>query len=174
VMICNHWDYATEISKLSMLSTAGDRRGEKLSSSAAFRSAAESIDSGVSLFAWLEPSEARPWLDLVAEDVAIARFRDSMDAKYAAERPGIESRLKQQLFQTDGRLNSDQQSQLDDAVDAALEELDADERVRMVPAYRDEFNQGFLPLQWLDWASLMLKVNRRKASIVLDGALELD
>jgi hypothetical protein len=174
VMICNHWDFATKISKLSMLSTAGDRQGEKLSSSAAFRSAVESIDAGVSLFAWVEPSEAGPWLDLVAEDVAIARFRDSMDAKYAAERPGIESRLKQQLFQTDGRLNSDQQRQLDNAVDAALEELDADERARRVPAYRDEFQQDFLPLQWLDWASLMLKVNRRKASIVLDGALELD
>lgn len=174
VMICNHWDFATEVSRLSMLSTAGDRRGEKLSSTEAFRAAAESVDAGASLFAYMEPSEARPWLDLVAEDIAVARFRDSMDAKYAAERPGIESRLKQQLFQTSGRLNSDQQRQLDDAVDEALGELDADERARMVPLYRAEFQQGYLPMMWLDWASLMLKANRRKASIVLDGELELE
>ena len=174
VMICNHWDYATKISELSMRSIAGDPRKEKLSSTDKFRSAMDSIEAGVSLFVWMEPSEARPWLDKVAEDYAVARFRDSMDQKYAAERPGIESRLKQQLFNTDGRLSADQQRQLDNAVDQALEELDADERARQVPAFREEFQQGLLPLQWLDWASLMLKANRRKASIVLDGALRLD
>lgn len=174
VMICNHWDYATKISELSMRSIAGDPRKEKLSSTDKFRSAMDSIEAGVSLFVWMEPSEARPWLDKVAEDYAVARFRDSMDQKYAAERPGIESRLKQQLFNTDGRLSADQQRQLDNAVDQALEELDADERARQVPAFREEFQQGLLPLQWLDWASLMLKANRRKASIVVDGALRLD
>ena len=155
-------------------SIAGDPRKEKLSSTDKFRSAMDSIEAGVSLFVWMEPSEARPWLDKVAEDYAVARFRDSMDQKYAAERPGIESRLKQQLFNTDGRLSADQQRQLDNAVDQALEELDADERARQVPAFREEFQQGLLPLQWLDWASLMLKANRRKASIVVDGALRLD
>lgn len=174
VMICNHWDYATEISKLSMLSTAGDRKKEKLSSSDDFRSAIDSIDGGASLFVWLEPSEARPWLDKVADDFAVARFRDAMDQKYASERPAIERRLKQELFNTDGRLNGDQQRQLDDAVDQALEELDADERARQVPAFRAEFQQGLLPLQWMDWAALVLKANRRKASIVLDGELSLD
>ena len=174
VMICNQWDFATEISRLSMLSTAGDRQNEKLSSTDNFRSAIDSVDGGASLFVWLEPSEARPWLDLVAEDFAVARFRDAMDQKYASERPAIERRLKQEMFNTDGRLNGEQQRQLNDAVDQAMEELDAGERARQVPSFRAEFQQGLLPLQWMDWASLVLKANRRKASIVLDGALQLD
>ena len=174
VMICNQWDFATEISRLAMLSTAGDRRKEKLSSTDNFRSAIDSVNGGASLFVWLEPSEARPWLDLVAEDVAMARFRDTMDQKYATERPAIEQRLKQEMFNTNGRLNGDQQRQLNDAVDQAMEELDAGERERQVPTYRAEFQQGLLPLQWMDWAALVLKANRRKASIVLDGELQLN
>lgn len=172
VLISNHWDYATEISKLSMLSV--DSQKQKLSSSDAFRSSLDSLDAGANLFVWLEPSEAQPWLELVAEDFAVARFRDAMDQKYASERPAIERRLKQEMFNTDGRLNADQQRQLDNAVDAALEELDSSERGRLVPAYRDEFLQGLLPAQWMDWMALSLKADRRKAAIVLDGALQLD
>lgn len=174
VMICNQWDFATEISRLSMLSTAGDRQNEKLSSTDHFRSAIDSVDGGASLFVWLEPSEARLWLDRVAEDFAVARFRDAMDQKYVSERPAIERRLKREMFNADGRLNGEQQRQLNDAVDQAMEELDAGERARQVPSFRAEFQQGLLPLQWMDWASLVLKANRRKASIVLDGALQLD
>ncbi|MCH2100398.1 MAG: hypothetical protein MK209_00525 [Planctomycetes bacterium] len=174
VMVCNHWDYATNISQLAMTSTAGDRKKEKLSSSDSFRSAIDSVDGGASLFAWLEPSEARPWLDLVAEDFAVARFRDVMDQKYISERPTIERRLKQEMFGAEGRLNGNQQRQLNDAVDQAMEGLDIGERARQVSAFQAEFQQGLLPLQWMDWAALMLKANRRKASIVMDGALQLD
>lgn len=174
VMICNHWDLATQVSKLSMTSSAGDRAKEKLSSTDAFKSAEDSIEGGASVFVWLEPSEAQHWFDGVADDVAISRFRDLMDQKYRDQRPQIESRLKQEMFGTDGRLSAQDQRKLDNAVDEELGKMDAGERAQRVPAFRTEFREGLLPLQWLDWVSITLKADRRDASITLDGELELD
>ena len=122
----------------------------------------------------MEPSEAEYWLDGVASDVAVRRFRDLMDQKYASQRPQIERRLKQEMFGTDGRLSAADQRKLDDAVDEELGKMDADERAQQVPAFRTEFREGLLPMQWLDWVAITLKADRRDASITLDGELELD
>jgi len=173
VMICNSWDYATEISRLSMLSTAGDRKSEKLSSADAFKEAIDAVEGGASLFTWLEPSEALPWIELVGRSAAEAQFKDWLDQQYASERPAIEKRIKQERFGTSGRLNSKQQSELDDAVDDALGELAADQRDSRLPQLEQEFQQGLLPMQWLDWASLVIKASKKDANLVLNGQLDL-
>lgn len=174
IVLCNHWDYATEIVQAAMASDTGDNARLKLSKRDGFRSALTSVKNGASMFVYIDPSEAWQWIDKLAADVALGQFKDYMDQRYASERPAISKRLSQEMFGTDGRLPAADQRKLDDAVDTELLKLGESEREGRVREHKIDFMNGVLPLKWFDWISVGLRTKRKEASVVLSGGLDLE
>ncbi|MBC8405243.1 MAG: hypothetical protein H8E15_08455 [Planctomycetes bacterium] len=174
IVLCNHWDYATDIVKAAMASPLGTEADIKLLKRDGFRDALASVKNGAGLFLYLDPSEAWEWIDELAADVALGEFKDYMDQRYSNERPAITKRLGQELFGTDGRLSAADQRTLDDAVDEELLKLGQSEREGRVRELKINFLNDLLPLKWFDWLSIGLKTNRKSASTVLSGGLDLD
>ena len=174
IVLCNSWDYAEDITQAAMASSSGSKSNLKLSKRAGFRHALGSLESGASLFLYLDPSEAWHWLDKLADDIALSGFKDWMDQRYSTERPGIAKRLSQELFGTTGRLSASDHRKLDDAIDDELIEMSTSEQGSRLPELKTNFMNGVLPLKWFDWMAIGLKASRKSASISFSGQLDLE
>jgi hypothetical protein len=174
IVLCNHWDYATEIVQAAMASESGANAALKLSKRDGFRDSLSTVKNGASLFLFIDPSEAWQWIDKLADDVALGQFKDYMDQRYASERPAISKRLSQEMFGTTGRLPAADQRKLDDAVDKELMKLGESERDGRVREHKIDFMNGVLPMKWFDWMSVGLRTKRKEASVVLSGGLDLE
>ena len=148
---------------------------EKMADHPSFQAAMNELQGGANLFLYLDPGEAKHWIDAGADEVARNRFRDEMQPLYREWRPEEERRQKQYLFGGDpGTLSEAQAAQLEEAVTKALEDRAASERQRRQPQLADEFRRSLLPLQLLDWMSVAFDASRRRAGLLVTGELTLD
>ena len=135
-----------------------------------FKKALDGSKNGAHLFFWLDPGQAKDWLEADAQATAEEQYRLEKEAAWRTLRPQEEARLRQEMFGGRQNLSGAEASQLAEAVHQALLQADADAATR-VPALLEANRRQWLPLQVLDWVSLGWRVSRRHAELLLQAEL---
>ncbi len=142
----------------------------KLSSREGFTRALASSENGAQAFFYLDPQEARPWLEALSEGVAREAYRAEREAAWREIRPGLEKQARDRLYPSRRVLTPAEEQAVMDAVDAELLANDSG-AARRIRELAELDRRSWLPTQLLDWVSLGFRVSRRTASLVLDGRL---
>lgn len=133
-----------------------------------FERTLDAAANGAHMLLWMDPSNARHWLEEASGGIAESRFQDERQDSWRERRPGTESRLREELFPGRAALSPQEESRLNDAVDAALLNTDVTAGARL-PALTNEVRLGWLPTQALDWASAVFRISRRTATLRLQA-----
>ena len=123
---------------------------------------------GAHMLMWMDPSNARHWLEEASGGIAEARFQDERQESWREQRPREESRLRGELFPDRAALSPQEESRLRDAVDAALLKTDVTAGGRL-PTLTNEVRMGWLPSMSLNWASIVFRMSRRTATLQLQA-----
>lgn len=159
------------------LDTRAERTGSgvKLSEREGFqRTLAVAERSGANMLAYVDPAEARPWLERLAAQQARDDFQQRMSNANRNRRPEVEAELRQQLFGGRTDLTELEQGRLREEVDAVMEQGETEAEREQIDGIRAALERRMLPLQWLEWASLVLRAGDRNAAVILSGELNLD
>ncbi|KAA3615176.1 MAG: hypothetical protein DWQ01_00185 [Planctomycetota bacterium] len=146
----------------------------KLSLQESFQQAIKGLDRGANLFSYLVPDKGRHWFEAAslgfAEQDVLQRIREAQER----ERPAVEDRLRGELFGGRSGLSLDEENQLLEAADGAMEDLAQQLRRSQLPILETEYQRKFLPLYLLDWLASSLRADRRSATVLLTGQLDLE
>ncbi len=145
-------------------------RALQLAARPGFEATLEDNPNGAQFLVYLDPQEARGWLEALDEAVARERFLAEQEAAWRRLRPEETDRQRQRLFGGRTNLSPVEEQRLQDAVDEALlaRDLGADRRIAELV---EQARAAWLPAMVLDWASLGFRTSRRTASLVLDARL---
>jgi hypothetical protein len=141
-----------------------------LSQQPGFKTALGASSNGAHAFFWMDPGNARSWLEDLAVGTAEEAFRVESEQSWRTLRPQEEKRLRDELFDGRPNLSAGELNQLQDAVDQALLSADSNADVRL-PLLTEQARAGWLPSQMMDWFSLSFRVNRRHAEMLVQGAV---
>lgn len=171
LVVTNSAHFGSDINATSFFDRrSADAKQRQLLHQETFAAAMEGSANGAHMFLWMDPSQARDWLELQSVAAAEEQFRLEKEASWRELRPREEDRLRQQLFEGRTNLDGAEEAQLLDAVDKALLAADSGASTR-VPELREQDRRAWLPMQVLDWFSMGLRVNRRHAEVLIQADL---
>lgn len=150
----------------------GERR--KLSAQTKFRESLKRLDRGAHAYLFAEPGKASDWLDQLSAGVALLEFETSMEAAYSKERPAVEQRQRQALFDGRRSLSAIEQQQLRRSVDEALRDRTRALRQEQIPAAQVAVRRKLALSELLDHVFVGLRLSRKTADFVAGGGLAID
>ncbi|MFK5955752.1 MAG: hypothetical protein QM477_04810 [Planctomycetota bacterium] len=171
LILTNSADFAQTMNDTAFVERrSAEAKRRQLLHQKGFVTALAGSSNGAHLFMWVDPGQARKWLELNAIASAEESFRQEKEAAWRTLRPQEEKRLREKMF--DGRtdLNGVEEGQLLDAVDEALLSADTGSGQR-VPVIAEANRHAWQPFQVMDWFSFGLRVSRRHVEVVVQAEL---
>lgn len=171
LVVTNSANFGGSINKVAFYDRRSrEAKRDQLFHQEGFTKALEGAANGAHLFLWMDPGQARDWLEEQSVATAEELFRLEKEAAWRDLRPREENRLRQSMFEGRTNLSAGEEAELLDAVDRALLAADSGSATR-VPELREQDRRGWLPLQVLDWFAFGLRVNRRHADVLFQADL---
>lgn len=162
VIVSNSYKLLNAITSTAFPASAA-RPPAKLRTARSFERTLEAAGNGAHLLLWVDPSNARHWLEEASAGMAEVRFQDEQREQWRQKRPAVEARVRAELFPDRAALTPQEESRLIDAVDRALVAEDSS-AARRLPELTNEVRLGWLPYGALDWASMVFRSVRGRSA----------